>query len=71
MSTQAALKDLQTDVKKKSLADLLDRSFVNVSGSESDVTVMQWNVLAQGKHVLQSQQNSILTVLHPYILITC
>ncbi|XP_048756642.2 nocturnin-like isoform X2 [Ostrea edulis] len=47
MSIQAALEDLHKDVKKRSLPDLLDRDFVNVSGCESEVTVMQWNVLAQ------------------------
>lgn len=51
MSIQAALEDLHKDVKKRSLPDLLDRDFVNVSGCESEVTVMQWNVLAQGKYI--------------------
>lgn len=51
MSTAAALTQLQKDIQKKKLPSLLDRKFEKVAGcdSEGDFSVMQWNVLAQGR----------------------
>ena len=52
MSTKAALTDLQNDKQKKKLPSILDRRFVQVTSEcdkeEDNLTVMQWNVLAQG-----------------------
>lgn len=52
MSTAAALTQLQKDIQKKKLPSLLDRKFEKVAGcdnEEGDFSVMQWNVLAQGR----------------------
>lgn len=52
MSTGAALTELQKDIQKKKLPSLLDRKFEKVAGcdnEEGDFSVMQWNVLAQGR----------------------
>lgn len=52
MSTAAALTELQKDIQKKKLPSLLDRKFEKVAGcdnEEGDFSVMQWNVLAQGR----------------------
>lgn len=49
MSTEAALKDLRKEILSKNLPDLLDRKFLKIpENGEGDITVMQWNILAQG-----------------------
>lgn len=78
MSTAAALTELQKDIQKKKLPSLLDRKFEKVAGcdnEEGDFSVMQWNVLAQGRvifvvcnilsHNLNKKINSMSVMLNP------